>query len=154
MMHAICDKLGMSLEIEDIEFDAIINAVQSGKADVGAAGMTVTEDRLKSIDFTNSYTTSKQVIIVKDENASVQKMSFTEKLKENFITDNRWQYIAKGLLNTIIITVFAIIIGIVLGFLIAIIRTSHDISYDCPWNTCYGTAVNYLLRYLRFRRYQ
>ena len=126
MMHAICDKLGMSLEIEDIEFDAIINAVQSGKADVGAAGMTVTEDRLKSIDFTNSYTTSKQVIIVKDENASVQKMSFTEKLKENFITDNRWQYIAKGLLNTIIITVFAIIIGIVLGFLIAIIRTSHD----------------------------
>ena len=53
-------------------------------------------------------------------------MSFTEKLKENFITDNRWQYIAKGLLNTIIITVFAIIIGIVLGFLIAIIRTSHD----------------------------
>ena len=46
MMHAICDKLGMSLEIEDIEFDAIINAVQSGKADVGAAGMTVTEDRL------------------------------------------------------------------------------------------------------------
>lgn len=126
MMHAICDKLGMSLEIEDIEFDAIINAVQSGKADVGAAGMTVTEDRLKSIDFTNSYTTSKQVIIVKDENASVQKMSFAEKLKENFITDNRWQYIAKGLLNTIIITVFAIIIGIVLGFLIAIIRTSHD----------------------------
>ena len=88
--------------------------------------MTVTEDRLKSIDFTNSYTTSKQVIIVKDENASVQKMSFAEKLKENFITDNRWQYIAKGLLNTIIITVFAIIIGIVLGFLIAIIRTSHD----------------------------
>lgn len=126
MMHAICDKLGMSLEIEDIEFDAIINAVQSGKADVGVAGMTVTEDRLKSIDFTNSYTTSKQVIIVKDENASVQKMSFAEKLKENFITDNRWQYIAKGLLNTIIITVFAIIIGIVLGFLIAIIRTSHD----------------------------
>ena len=116
----------MSLEIEDIEFDAIINAVQSGKADVGVAGMTVTEDRLKSIDFTNSYTTSKQVIIVKDENASVQKMSFAEKLKENFITDNRWQYIAKGLLNTIIITVFAIIIGIVLGFLIAIIRTSHD----------------------------
>lgn len=126
MMNAICDKLGMSLEIIDIEFDAIVSSVQSGKADIGAAGMTVTADRLKSIDFTNSYTTAKQVIIVKDPNASIEKLSFTEKLKENFITDNRWQYIAKGLFNTIIITIFAIMIGIVFGFLIAIIRTSHD----------------------------
>lgn len=45
MMRAICDKLGMELKIEDIEFDSIITSVQSGKADVGAAGMSVTEDR-------------------------------------------------------------------------------------------------------------
>lgn len=126
MMNAICDKLGMSLQIEDMEFDAIINAVQSGKADVGVAGMTVTEDRLKSIDFSKSYTTSKQVIIVKDPNAKIEKLSIAEKFKENFITDHRWQYLAKGLFNTIIITIFAILIGIVLGFLIAIVRTSHD----------------------------
>lgn len=126
MMYAVCDKLGMTLKIEDMEFDAIINAVQSGKADVGTAGMTVTEDRLKSIDFTNPYTTTKQVIIVKDPNAKIENLTLAEKLKENFIVDNRWQYLAKGLLNTIIITIFAIIIGIVLGFLMAIIRTSHD----------------------------
>lgn len=65
MMQAVCDKLGYELKIEDMEFDAIINAVQSGKADVGVAGMTVTEDRLKSIDFTDSYTTATQVIIVR-----------------------------------------------------------------------------------------
>ena len=62
---AICDKLGYELVIEDMEFDAIINAVQSGKADFGMAGMTVTEDRLKNIDFTDSYTTATQVIIVR-----------------------------------------------------------------------------------------
>ena len=50
---------------ENMEFDSIITAVQTGKVDVGAAGMTVTEDRLKNVDFSNSYTTSKQVIIVK-----------------------------------------------------------------------------------------
>ena len=61
---AIADKLGMELQIEDMEFDSIITAVQSGKADIGVAGMTVTEDRLKNIDFTDSYTTAKQVIIV------------------------------------------------------------------------------------------
>lgn len=62
---AICDKLGYELKIEDMAFDAIIAAVQSGKADFGAAGMTVTEDRLQAIDFTDSYCTASQVIIVK-----------------------------------------------------------------------------------------
>ncbi len=63
--RAVCDKLGYELQIDDMEFDAIINAVQSGKADFGAAGMTVTEDRLTSIDFTDSYATSTQVVIVR-----------------------------------------------------------------------------------------
>ena len=65
LAQAICDELGMKLQIEDIEFDAIIAAVQSGKADIGVAGMTVTEERLKCIDFTESYITSRQVIIVR-----------------------------------------------------------------------------------------
>lgn len=65
MAQAIADKLGMELEIVDMDFDAIINAVQSGKADIGVAGMTVTEERLKSIDFTDTYAKSKQVIIVR-----------------------------------------------------------------------------------------
>lgn len=65
MAKAVCDKLGYELKVDDIEFDAIINAVQSGKADIGVAGMTVTEDRLQSIDFTDSYTTATQVMIVR-----------------------------------------------------------------------------------------
>lgn len=67
MAQAVCDILGMELKIEDMEFDSIINAVQSGKADIGVAGMTVTEDRLKSIDFTDSYATGTQVIIVREK---------------------------------------------------------------------------------------
>ncbi|MBQ9680487.1 MAG: transporter substrate-binding domain-containing protein [Ruminococcus sp.] len=66
MALAICDKLGYKLVIDDMDFDSIITAVQSGKADFGMAGMTVTEERLESIDFTDSYTTSTQVIIVKE----------------------------------------------------------------------------------------
>ena len=63
--RAIADKLGRVLSIEDMEFDSIINAVSSGKADIGLAGFTITEDRKKQINFSDSYTTSKQVIIVK-----------------------------------------------------------------------------------------
>ena len=67
MAQAVCDILGMELKIEDMEFDSIINAVTSGKADVGVAGMTVTEDRLQNVDFSDSYTTATQVIVVRAE---------------------------------------------------------------------------------------
>ena len=65
--QAICDKLGYELKIEDMEFDSILPAVQSGKADFGAAGMTVTEDRATQVDFSDSYYTGVQVIIVTDD---------------------------------------------------------------------------------------
>lgn len=64
--QAICDKLGYKLVIDDMDFDSIITAVQSGKADFGMAGMTVTDERLESINFTDTYTTATQVIIVKE----------------------------------------------------------------------------------------
>ncbi len=64
MAAAIADKLDMKLVIDDMEFDAIITAVQTGKADMGMAGMTVTEERLQNINFSTSYATGIQSIIV------------------------------------------------------------------------------------------
>ena len=55
MAAAIADKLGMKLVIDDMEFDSIITSVQTGKSDFGMAGMTVTEDRLKNINFSDCY---------------------------------------------------------------------------------------------------
>lgn len=63
----IADKLGMKLVVNDMEFDAIIPAVQSGKADIGMAGMTVTDERLQSINFSVSYATGVQVVIVPED---------------------------------------------------------------------------------------
>ena len=126
VMQAVADKLGMELKIEDMAFDSIISAVSTGKVDIGAAGITVTEDRKKNINFTDTYTTSKQVIIVYDKTTVESKSSLGEKFYQNFIQDNRYMYMLKGLGNTLIITIFAVIIGIVLGFLIAIVRTNHD----------------------------
>ncbi len=64
--QAICDKLGYKLVIDDMDFDSIITAVQTGKADFGMAGMTVTDERKEAINFTDSYTSTTQVIIVKE----------------------------------------------------------------------------------------
>lgn len=51
---------------------------------------------------------------------------FTERFYNNFIKDDRWQYLADGLLTTLQVTFFAVIVGIVVGFLIAIVRSTYD----------------------------
>ena len=62
----IADKLGMELKVVDVAFDSIIPGVQEGKYDMGMAGMTVTEDRLEKVLFSDSYATGVQSVIVKD----------------------------------------------------------------------------------------
>ena len=62
---AICDKLGYELKIEDMSFETILASVNSGKADFGAAGMTVTPEREESVDFTDTYADATQVVIVR-----------------------------------------------------------------------------------------
>ena len=125
MATAVADKLNMKLEIQDMEFDSIITAVQAGKADIGVAGMTVTEDRLKNIDFTDTYTTAKQVIIIRNGNHN-PLLSIKDSFYQNFVEENRYEYIVKGLRNTLVISVFAVLLGLVIGFLIALVRTTHD----------------------------
>ena len=66
---AIANKLGLELVIEDMEFDSIIEAVKSGKADIGMAGMTVSAERQEVVDFTASYATGRQVVIVAEDSA-------------------------------------------------------------------------------------
>ena len=126
MVQAIADELGMELKIENMKFDSIIASVNAGKADIGAAGMTVTEDRKKNVDFTDSYTTSKQVIIVYDKNSVNTGLSFGEKLKQNFIDEDRWRYLVDGLGTTLLITVLSILVGMLVGTLVAVVRTVHD----------------------------
>ena len=64
--QAICDKLGYELKIEDMNFDSIISAISTGKADFGMAGMTVTDERKESVDFSDPYMTAKQAVIVQE----------------------------------------------------------------------------------------
>lgn len=67
--EAIADKLGLELVIDDMDFRAVIAAITSGKSDMGMAGMTVTEERLESVDFSTSYATGVQVVIVPENSA-------------------------------------------------------------------------------------
>ncbi|MBQ8971515.1 MAG: transporter substrate-binding domain-containing protein [Clostridia bacterium] len=67
IIHKIGEALGMDVEVQDMQFDSIIAAVVSGKVDVGVSGFTVTEERKQNVDFTTTYTTAKQSVIVTND---------------------------------------------------------------------------------------
>ena len=75
---AIAEKLGLELQIDDMEFKAITESVKGGKADLGLAGMTVTPERAEIIDFTTSYATGVQVVVVQEGSDLVLDDLFAE----------------------------------------------------------------------------
>lgn len=63
----IAKELGKELVVKDVSFDFLINEVKSGKADFAAAGISITDERKKQVDFTDEYTVSNQVVVVKKD---------------------------------------------------------------------------------------
>lgn len=63
----IAEELGMTLEIEDMAFDSVLAAVQSGKADIAMAGITVTDERKMVVNFSDTYTKATQLVIVAED---------------------------------------------------------------------------------------
>ena len=75
--QAIADDLGVKLTIKNVEFDSIIGSIKSGKADIGAAGISVTDERLKEVDFSSKYVKSTQYIILPEatEVATIEQLA-------------------------------------------------------------------------------
>lgn len=132
IMQAVCDILGMELKMEDMNFDAVITSVQTGKAQVGASGLTITPERQKNVSFSLPYSECRQVIIINNGETENKGMSLASRFKADFIADAHYTYLLQGLGNTLLITVFAIILSLLLGSLIAIIRATHDQQHRLP----------------------
>lgn len=71
IMQAVADKIGVKLDVQDTNFDAIIGGVQAGKVDCGAAGITITAERQESVDFSIPYTQTEQYVIVAEGNTDI-----------------------------------------------------------------------------------
>jgi polar amino acid transport system substrate-binding protein len=71
LARAIADAMGVDLEIKNMDFDAVIASVQSGVADIAIAGLTISSERLKSVDFTDSYFNASQVVIIRSNDTSI-----------------------------------------------------------------------------------
>lgn len=71
IMQAVADKIGVKLDVQDTNFDAILGGVETGKVDCGAAGITITPERLESVDFSIPYTQTEQYVIVAADNTTI-----------------------------------------------------------------------------------
>ena len=82
IMKAVAEELGMELVVTDVAFDTICTSVQNGKADVGAAGITIRADRAEQVDFSIPYSSTEQYVIVPATNESIKTL---EDLKDKNI---------------------------------------------------------------------
>ena len=74
IMQAVADELGMELVVTDVAFDTICTSVQNGKADVGAAGITIRPDRAETVDFSIPYSSTEQYVIVPVANDTIKTL--------------------------------------------------------------------------------
>jgi polar amino acid transport system substrate-binding protein len=119
-----CEATNRKYEVADMAFEGIIPYVLSGKADMGGCCMSITDERLQSVDFTDPTHFEQTIFVYKIDGAATEKkQSFIDYLvtavQRNLIQDNRWTLIVDGLVVTVIITVASMLIGTVLGGIIA-----------------------------------
>ena len=93
--RAVADELGKKLVIRDVNFDNILSGVQSGKADLGAAGITIREDRKENLDFSIPYSSSEQYVIVQAgqpipsvEDLSGKQIGFQQGTTSDFLVED------------------------------------------------------------------
>lgn len=77
---AIAEKLGLELQVDDMDFDAALLAAQNGKSDMVMAGVTVTDERLKVMDFSDTYAEGIQSIIVKEDSTIASPDDLADKM--------------------------------------------------------------------------
>ena len=73
ILNAIGEKLGFDIDIQQMDFDSVVPGVQAGKFDLGASGITATEERKKNVDFTDAYFLASQAIVVTEDSSIASK---------------------------------------------------------------------------------
>ena len=120
VLQHFAKEYGYKLELIVSTFDAVLPGVVSGKYDIGTGGITITDERAQSVDFTDSYLTVDVVMVVKRDASISSDVSFWDELKVNFdktfIREDRWKLIIEGIGVTMLISICSAIFGSLLGF--------------------------------------
>ena len=119
MIQLMAKELDVHVEFTGMEFSAVLAAVQSGKAQIGAGSIIVTEERKQAVDFVEYYPAA-FVLLVRGAQTPGEKGGFWSSVKESFektfIRENRWMLFIQGIGCTLLITVLSILFGTILGY--------------------------------------
>ncbi len=123
-----CKEYGYGLHIQLVEFSAMLAGLEAGKYDIGSGGITVTDERMEKMNFTEpTYTGGVVVAVAGGDDAAGG--SFLERLSDSFektfIRENRWEMILSGLGVTTIISLLSALFGTILGFGLCMVRRSR-----------------------------
>ncbi len=137
MLYRFCEESGYGLELSDMNFGAVIPAVSTGKCDIGCSSIAITDERKKSVNFSEPYYEGGSVLAVRASDlsggdaASEGSGSFIDSIKEsfynNFILEDRYILILQGIKTTCILTLFSVFFGSILAFLICLFRRADSV---------------------------
>ena len=123
-----CKEYGYGLQIELTPFSGLLAAISSGKADFGASGLSITEERKKSVLFSDPDYDGGIVMVVKnvvnepEETADSGKLAgIAESFRKTFIREDRWKLFAQGIKVTLVVTLLSALLGTILGFLLFLV---------------------------------
>ena len=118
----VAQKLDVKVEFTGMEFSAILAAVQSGKADMGAGSIIITDERAEAVDFWEYYPAAFVLVVRTISDAPTESAvdsifsGIKESFRKTFIREGRWKLFVEGVIITIVITIFTVLFGTILGF--------------------------------------
>ena len=128
LIENIAYDLGYRVEYAVMDFDALLPALVSGKIDIVASDLTVTEERAQAVCFTDTCYTDYQVLVVRDKNALAQQVSARQRLatlfENSFVREGRWRLILEGLGVTLLLAVLSALLGTALAVGLCAMRIS------------------------------
>ena len=121
--------IGRPLSFTHFDIPSLIFGLQTGNLDIMMGSITITEERARSIDFSEPYEIKHPAYYVIDRQAEARSNSFTNRIgdsvQQNLLLDKRWSYITKGLLKTVEITLLSILFGSLLGMILCAMSRSR-----------------------------
>ena len=156
--YIVCRECGLSLEVTDVNMDALISSVQSGKHDVACCAISITEERKETMLFSDPDYSGGTVLIAKKVDAGDGDLGFfasiADSFNKTFIRENRWKLFLQGIGTTMLITALSIVLGTALGFFVFMLcrrgnRAANAITRFCIW-LIHGMPVVVLLMILYY----
>ena len=147
IMVQFCKEYGYRPEFSYVAFTGIVSGVSTGKFDIGAGALAITEERSKNGLFGTPFFDSYVAVAVPLEGAAAAaggaEMTLADKFRATFLAENRWQMFAQGILVTLKILVLSVLFGTVLGFAVYLLTRNGNGAANAVTNFCKGVIQGF-----------